>query len=137
MTDLLLHTDFETDTCSCGGTYALQKRFLRQAHELGKQWWCPYCGASRGYGETASERLERQLVQERQRHDQTRAELNAKRAEAERIERRRRATVGAKTKIEKRIKHGVCPCCRRTFQNLRDHMHHEHPNYATTTEIEA
>jgi hypothetical protein len=28
------------------------------------------------------------------------------------------------------VKHGVCPCCKRTFENLARHMKGQHPTFA-------
>lgn len=39
------------------------------------------------------------------------------------------ATKGVVTRIKNRVGHGVCPCCNRTFENLRRHMGSKHPDY--------
>jgi hypothetical protein len=36
---------------------------------------------------------------------------------------------GVKTRMANRIKHGVCPCCNRTFLNLQRHMTTQHPSF--------
>lgn len=51
------------------------------------------------------------------------------RAEASRAEHSRRAEKAAKTRIKNRIARGVCPCCKRTFQNLAAHMQTQHPGF--------
>ena len=33
------------------------------------------------------------------------------------------------TKIKKRVGHGVCPCCNRTFGNLAAHIAQKHPTF--------
>lgn len=45
-------------------------------------------------------------------------------------ERRLSATQGVVTKIKRRTSHGVCPCCTRSFTDLRRHMQSKHPNFA-------
>ena len=40
-----------------------------------------------------------------------------------------RAQKAAKTKLIKRIKNGICPCCNRTFKQLAAHMKNKHPEY--------
>lgn len=40
-----------------------------------------------------------------------------------------RALRGHLTRTKKRIQHGVCPCCNRTFKNLARHMGTKHPTY--------
>ncbi|WP_165394478.1 helix-turn-helix domain-containing protein [Pseudoxanthomonas winnipegensis] len=31
--------------------------------------------------------------------------------------------------MRQRVMNGVCPCCNRTFENLRRHMHDKHPEF--------
>ena len=44
--------------------------------------------------------------------------------------RSRAALKGQVTKIKRRVGKGICPCCRRNFANLRDHMEDEHPDWS-------
>jgi hypothetical protein len=39
------------------------------------------------------------------------------------------ATKGHLTRTKKRAASGVCPCCRRSFKQLRRHMQNKHPVY--------
>ena len=32
---------------------------------------------------------------------------------------------------------GVCPCCNRSFENLRNHMHTQHPDYGQEKTLRA
>lgn len=41
----------------------------------------------------------------------------------------RRAQKGQNTRLKKRIAAGVCPCCNRSFANLREHMAGQHPDF--------
>lgn len=36
---------------------------------------------------------------------------------------------GKVTRLKNRAAAGVCPCCTRTFQNLANHMKHQHPDF--------
>ena len=36
---------------------------------------------------------------------------------------------GVNTKLKKRVAAGVCPCCQRSFINLRRHMTTQHADY--------
>jgi len=52
-------------------------------------------------------------------------------AESLQVERNHsKAIRGELTKLKKRVTNGVCPCCHRSFQNLRRHMATKHPNEA-------
>ena len=41
----------------------------------------------------------------------------------------RHAAKGQISKLKKRASAGVCPCCNRSFQNLRRHMGNKHPEF--------
>jgi len=114
--------------CWCGIQHAVPKSLRdlqdRQFND-GKDPRSIYCPLGHQHvpgGETESERLRRTLVQERARHDQTRAELRE-------TELQRRAEKGAKTRLAKRIAAGVCPCCKRHFANVQRHMATKHPSF--------
>ena len=36
-------------------------------------------------------------------------------------------------KLKKRVRNGVCPCCKRTFSNLHNHIKTKHPDYPKAT----
>lgn len=55
--------------------------------------------------------------------------------QAEHQKRRANGYKGHATKITKRAKAGVCPCCNRSFENLRRHMATKHPTF-TPIEID-
>lgn len=42
---------------------------------------------------------------------------------------------GQTTKLKNRIAKGVCPCCQRSFQNLKRHMESQHPDFSTGMEL--
>jgi hypothetical protein len=59
------------------------------------------------------------------------------RAQAERdlredTERRLSAQKGATTRAKKRHAAAVCPCCNRSFVQLRRHMENKHPGYVAS-----
>lgn len=131
-TTFVSSTSLTTIDCGlCGGTYAIQERYLQEKVEVGGFWHCPYCKCSWGYGEGENDKLKKQLEQERQRvlreqqrHDQTKAGLRE-------TERRLIAQRGVTTRIKNRVANGVCPCCKRNFSNLAAHMKTKHPAFAT------
>lgn len=120
------------DCCKCGGVFAVNKNWNDSRRVDGVGFHCPYCDSPLSYGTSYVEGLKRQIgdkdfeiQRERQRHDQTKAELRE-------TESRRRAEKGAKMRIKNRVANGVCPCCKRTFQNLAQHMHQQHPKFVET-----
>lgn len=115
----------------CGGTYAINERYYAQARTKGTAWTCPYCKTGWGFtGNSENEILKKELEAEKRRvafaNDQARMERE-RRESAEHRERAQKANV---TKIKKRIKNGVCPCCNRTFIDLQRHMAVKHADYA-------
>lgn len=117
--------DLTRVTCGkCGGTYALAARYVRDKSDRGGFWTCPYCKCSWGYPRNGCEleRTKRQLANERARHDQTRADRDH-------IEARRRGEKAAKTRLQRKIADGQCPCCDGQFKNVRRHMQRMHPEY--------
>ena len=86
-----------------------------------KSFWCPN-GHSQSYmGETHEQQIKKlkdRLAREQASHDQTTASL--------------RATKGVVTKQKsklQRVAKGVCPCCNRSFGDLKKHMATKHPEY--------
>lgn len=113
----------------CGGTYALNKRYVAQKREKGGYWHCPYCQTSWGYGESENERLKAALEKQKK---STQWQADRARKAEEDAEHRRRQYVGMKgvlTKQKNRVSKGVCPCCNRYFKNLHRHMESKHPKF--------
>lgn len=106
---------------ACGIEFAVPEHWNNKRHESGADFWCPN-GHCLTYGESAASKLRR----ERNRLKQQLAEKDDAIAH---LERSRAATQGQVTKLKKRAKAGVCPCCNRTFQNLARHMQNKHPDF--------
>lgn len=100
--------------CACGIEFHIVTEWddkLRQTHKF---FYCPN-GHSQSYtGETEAEKLAKRL------------EYTQKRL-SEECQARETAERKAK-RIQKRISSGVCICCKRTFQNVAQHMKSKHPD---------
>ncbi len=57
------------------------------------------------------------------------AQLTHTQDQLQATEYQRRAQKGQNTRLKNRIAAGVCPCCNRSFQDLRRHMAGQHPDY--------
>lgn len=130
-----LDVSFQTVECGCcGGVYALTSRFVDEKRAKGESWTCPYCEVGWGFKESAHKKEVRELKEkiERERRQREWAEQRAEsaRAREETVRRSRAAIKGQLTKTKKRVGRGVCPCCNRSFENLRRHMESKHPEYA-------
>lgn len=110
--------------CNCGIAFAMTEAFHDQRRKDRKSFYCPE-GHSQYYtGKSKEQKLKDELERERQRR--LTAESNANHAEeATRIE------VALHDYTKKRINNGVCPCCNRSFKNLRRHMASKHKDYIT------
>jgi len=119
--------------CWCGIQHAVPESLrdlqLRQFNDglTAKFIYCPLGHRYQPAGITEAERLRRRLVEREAAHDQTRAALRN-------TENQRRAERAAKTRLKNRIGNGVCPCCKRSFTNLRRHMDTKHPDYTKAKE---
>lgn len=111
----------------CGGVYAINERYREKKQEKGGFWNCPYCKCGWGYPEGGSEnaKLRKQLADEQARKMRALEEANRLRAEAEKATKQH-------ARLKKRVANGVCPCCTRSFVNLKGHMATKHPEFTAT-----
>ena len=112
----------ETHTCGkCGIVWAMPRRFIDARREDKATFYCPN-GDPRVFSESTAERLRRDLERERQVRE-------AAEARAGKAEHGLAQVTTAHRKMRQRVMNGVCPCCNRSFGNLREHMKTEHPDF--------
>lgn len=116
------NTWFEVQACGkCGIEWAMTVEFVNARRQDGKDFYCPN-GDPRVYRVTELERVKKELERARQMREA--ADDRAAKAERE------TTTISkAHRKMRVRVMNGVCPCCNRSFENLRRHMHTEHPDF--------
>jgi hypothetical protein len=117
------------ECCECGMVFAMPhavKLRLRRSHAL---FYCPAGHPQYFSGESDEERLHKELAQAERRVKEWQSEYDQEWKAHKATERRLSATKGVLTRTKKRIAHGVCPCCNRTFANLARHMGGQHPDY--------
>jgi hypothetical protein len=107
----------------CGGTYAINERYRQHRLEQGGFWKCPYCNHSWGYGESENQRLQKALEEKQKAVVAAKCETLAANQARELAERKL-------SKLSRRVRCGLCPCCNRSFQNLQRHMKTKHPEAA-------
>lgn len=115
---------YETTSCiTCGVVIALPSDFHRQRRIDHKDYYCPNGHGQRYTGDSLEEQLRKQLAAEMKKREW--AEQAQKQAElGEQVAIRSAAAYKGKLK---RVANGVCPCCKRSFTNLRRHMATKHP----------
>lgn len=80
-------------------------------------------------GKSDAEKLQDQLDAERRERQRQKQRVAMYQDEAKRERNRANGYKGHATKITKRAKAGVCPCCNRTFKQLAAHMANKHPQF--------
>lgn len=119
-------------TCyKCGCDFGIPTHLRATLLETGQSFFCPN-GHSQAYCESEVDRLKKQVDQEKRNAEWYRQQAETRGRARDRAEHQVRAYKGVITKTKRRIAHGVCPCCQRTFQDLARHMKGQHPDYAQT-----
>jgi len=114
------HVLWQCKTC---GVLATCPEVVYDQHRAeGGFHFCPN-GHSWGWSKENCEREE--LRRER---DRLKQQVAARDDEVARQIAMRKQIEGKLGRVTKRINHGVCPCCNRTFGNLARHMKSKHPN---------
>ncbi len=127
-------TSFVSTTCAhCKVEFGLHPDTDRELRRSGYGFKCPY-GHALVFNAGPSE--EDKLRQERDRLKQNAAYLEDRlRAEVEHrkaAQNQARAQRGVVTRLKNRAAAGVCPCCNRSFAQLRRHMETKHKDFVST-----
>lgn len=130
-----------TETCcNCGMLFAMTNDFkdkMLSRRDKPEGWfYCPAGHRQHYLGQTKEQQLAAQLAEaerQRQRAQQNVAmwqdDAREARQQAEHERKRAAGYKGHATRMTKRAKAGVCPCCNRTFQQLARHMATRHPTF--------
>lgn len=108
----------------CGVVWMMPASLVRQCRDNGASFYCPN-GHGAVFRESEVERLKKQLEAEKKRTAW--AEENGKNLR-EQLLAEEQKTARVKRKLG-RVGKGVCPCCNRSFQNVRRHMETKHPKF--------
>lgn len=116
----------------CGLLYALPEAMIDAARQKGHgeiTWRCPNQGCAENWGyhgegedEKKRKRAEEEAKWQRDRAARLSADLAQTKASL-------RSQKGATTKAKKRHAAALCPCCNRSFKQLRAHMNRMHPDF--------
>jgi hypothetical protein len=117
-----LNVDFVTETCcheGCNLTFAFTREFYNRVRNDHTWWYCPLGHVQHYNGKTDAQKLDEAKARETALQDQ----LGAAIRDAE-------ATRAALMRDRQRFANGVCPCCNRSFPNVRAHMATKHPDFS-------
>lgn len=120
---------YEDESCpNCGVRFGVPYGFKIKRQEDKAIFYCPN-GHSICYAVSTAEKLRRENERLIQRLAEKDDAIKYQQKLREETERKLVATRGVVTRIRKRVSHGVCPCCNRTFGDLARHMATKHPTY--------
>lgn len=125
---------FRHEKCAnCGLQFCMPDDFMERRREDHHTFYCPNGHAQHYTDENKDQKiknLEAQVKREQERTATEREKTSLIRREKEHAERSASTYKGQVTKIKRRVKAGVCPCCNRTFSNLAAHMETKHKDFA-------
>lgn len=120
---------------NCSILFGIPKHYQQARREDHAAFHCPN-GHSNVYRADENDRLRRELAraESEAQHQKMMRGFAEERAEGARkqADRERMGRLGersAKVKLQKRINNGMCPCCRRSFRGLAEHMRKMHPEF--------
>jgi transcription elongation factor Elf1 len=111
---------------TCGIAFALPQSLYDHCYNEGGYWTCPL-GHSRGWDKGNKKAYARELEEK---VAQLESKIDIEKNRVQSAQREAAAARGQVTKIKNRVGKGICPCCNRSFQNLRRHMTTQHPDYS-------
>lgn len=116
------------DCFSCHVTFGLDRTHYNDLLDDGRNFYCPN-GHRQHFIDSKVKALEAQLARSNDAHERTKRCLNRSQDNLSLSRNQTRAQKAAKTRIKNRIAKGICPCCNRSFTDIRRHMETKHPEY--------
>lgn len=116
--------------CNCNVAFALTDDFIQRRRNDHKTLYCPAGHGNYFSGKNEAEKLREQLAQVE--HQRDRARMTTEQVRSERD-----AIAKAHRKMRVRVMNGVCPCCNRSFDDLRQHMATKHPDFGKPQTVKA
>jgi hypothetical protein len=124
------------DCGECNIPFAIPDNLYRARRRDGKSFYCPN-GHYIHWGDNENTKLKAELDQARADAAWHQGRATRARAEAEHQKRVAAGYKGALTRARRRIANGVCPCCKRSFVGVAQHMRTQHPDFLADLEAKA
>jgi len=120
---------FVIEQCyKCHIPFGITDDFYYRKQDDGTTFYCPN-GHGQIFGTSNIQKLEKELNREREKLKREQIEREHAQGLFEAERNSHRSTRGHITRIKNRVSAGVCPCCNRSFQNLKRHMQGQHPKF--------
>ncbi len=122
-------TDFVSVRCSaCDIRFGMSDTFYKARRNDHGGWFCPNGHSMLFAGESEAEKMRRERDQALQ---------QIARAEDERAETQRELELAKKREknLTRKLAAGNCPCCKRSFANMSEHMRKQHPEFVADNVI--
>jgi hypothetical protein len=113
---------YAQECCNCHMQFAVPADFDQRRRNDHKTFYCPAGHPQLYTGKTEAEKLRERLEQAERARDAALSRANQAQLEI-------RARKGVATKLRKKLAHGECPCCHKTFKTLAKHMANQHPDF--------
>jgi hypothetical protein len=129
-------SEFVPETCfKCGVVFGMPRVLYNTCRRDRQGFYCPN-GHGQAYAISEADELRAKLQKQEQATAAAKADAERERRwrlesreEARTLERRLAAQRGVATRMKNRVANGVCPCCNRSFTNLRRHMEAKHKGF--------
>jgi hypothetical protein len=115
----------------CGVMFALTEAYDRELRKNHHYFYCPNGHQQYYSGKNDAEQAQARADESARAAERLRQQLKRREEDLQSERRRHSATKGQLTKTKRRIAHGVCPCCTRSFANVERHMANKHPDYVS------
>lgn len=115
---------------TCGVEITMPAGLLAQLEQNHANFYCVNGHAQHFSGKSKLDKALEELEAQKKATERARLETEAARATRDTARRAEAIARGKLRAQSSRIKNGVCPCCKRTFQNLHAHMKGQHPEFA-------
>jgi hypothetical protein len=118
------------ECASCNIDFGIGRNFETARREDHATFYCPNGHGNVYKGDSEAEKLRKEVERMKVRERLARDSERFYRDQAAASRRSAAAVRGHLTRLRKRIAAGVCPCCNRSFENVRRHIEGQHPEWA-------
>lgn len=114
------------DCPACGLQFGVPQNWVITKRSNHSDLYCPAGHTMAFTSESPVEKLTREKFESER---QLQAKINESRHAQLVAEKERAEAMLAKRKVERRVAHGTCPCCNKTFSDLSNHMISQHKEF--------